>query len=455
MTVHLKDMDIKQILAFFLIFLGTFWISASGYAQLESYKDQIDPHCKIDDNRVIELEDPIYNTPLRSNASYKLSGLENLIGFLPAKGHEDTYNQLVLAGNYKKAGSEKRFPFLTKITRDGKILWGLHDNSKFHKTALNLHLSPSGYTIIGNMSKSRTQNGFYFSRYDESGKLEQEVPFFQPGTYLKARDSILTHDSDGYLIAADKVAFEKDGKQWSSALYRMDMNGFSPWDNQYNGGQNSTFHHIHKMPNGRYILSGQIEQDDKRIAGWLFYTNKVGKDGWQQTYIRGLSSVIQKVIPTRTGGFITMGEIESHNSPVKTAWIMRLNSQAQPVWQRYFKGLYKFTANDVKRDENGVISLLLTATPQKGAGEKKTHMRLITLTPRGELLNIESFSNADHAEGVALQTDQKGNRFILALKKFIAPAEVARKTGEISINEGWLFSIAPHEAFIDPCGLTP
>jgi len=44
------------------------------------------------------------------------------------------------------------------------------------------------------------------------------VPFFQTGTYLKVRDSVLTHDYDGYLIAADKVTFEKKEKEWDDII---------------------------------------------------------------------------------------------------------------------------------------------------------------------------------------------------------------------------------------------
>lgn len=439
-----------------LIFLITMFCTAQfvppSVAQTTLDVDQ----CTIEKTKIVTLDEPAFKSPIIMQSSYKLAGIQNIVDFEVAYNlkSEDKSNYIVL-GNFSKSqgGAEsasRTYPFLTKLNHKGEVIWDVHENHKNDLEAVALLKNKFGYVVLGNIADRAKGRGFYLTQYDAKGKKLRQMPFYIEGANAYAKSFDFTHDGKGYLISIDRVSPKN---KRDATVYRVNIDGFSPWDKKYALDEDTIFENIHRLSTGGHIVTGSIKKQDGRVAAWLFNLREKGSAGWQKSYLRGLNASLHHAIELKNGGFLVAGHTQSFYGDKKSAWVMQVDRNAAPIWQRFYTGDYDFHIKDIRVDENNLTSILMDAQPFYKKGVKPTvqlkgHLRLLTLSPRGDMLYHDSFQGGDNAYATKLLTSETSEHTIMAMKQYFPPKGIEDRN---PINEGWLFFAPSFADYVDPC----
>lgn len=251
------------------------------------------------------------------------------------------------------------------------------------------------------------------------------------------------------------------------------------WRRAYRPGIPNQLAGLSKLPDGNYLATGRIRTEDGRQAGWIL---KLGPDGtiiWQRTYQRGAFAVLGHAasLPFRSvGGFndlIVMGDARPLDGDPDAAWVMVMDANGEPIWQRYIRRPdYALSALGLLVEVDGRVTLALNAEGIEGGTEpRRDHVRLFTMTGRGVLISDESYIEGIEAEGAVLFRGTNGERGVVgtiqsdarpltpsgqlaeALKKDETAPENAPpppKAEEIQ-QEGWVFLATALDTYDDPC----
>jgi hypothetical protein len=171
------------------------------------------------------------------------------------------------------------------------------------------------------------------------------------------------------------------------------------------------------------------------MAGWLLKLNEDGTIIWQNTYPRGQLAVFRsgftKKMPYDSDHYIVTGQIMPYGADAGAAWVLEVDSLGATIWQRYFRAPgFDLDGRGVQAYGDGRISVLVNAK-QKGEGAATPdHIRLLTLSPRGELSGDEAYLEGHRAEARQLIPGWNGERVVTA---FIEVESLAGKENKVEL----------------------
>lgn len=420
--------------------------------------------CGVNQAEIVTLREAIFREPVIWDTEYgEDSGLEQIVDLVSAHKEDEVDDEtFIVIGHYTNDGNDTVLkPFVANLDKRGDLIWENRGKSSIMKTPVKIIKTNSGYAVLGNLQDPKSGNGFYISHFNKAGKRTQYHPHFWKNKNIKASGFALTKDKRGFVVAAERVVTRGGGPQ-EAMMYRINMDGSEAWHRIYNPGVKTLFRDITLLPNDRYALTGEIEQEDGRTAGWLLTMGEDGKMGWQKQYPRGSGSSIYKIIALEDGSMLVIGDVAPFGGKTTSAWIMKVHPNGAMIWQRHFTGEYRFNTKDILLEEDGRILILLDVFPVKESKKsigrtKRGHTRILTLSTRGELLNMESFTAGAHAHAVSMVFGENFERVVAGTvqaakpKKEEGEEEKEKKDINLSLFNGWLFATPSLDVYVDPC----
>jgi len=298
----------------------------------------------------------------------------------------------------------------------------------------------------------------------------------------------------GVLVLVQAVHRKNPVDQYGM-IFRLDAQGKTLWKRSYRPGISNIIYGVTPTLDGHYIATGSIRNEDGRMAGWVLLLDGDGTIMWQRSYPRGSNAILRmaatKNYLNQGPRFIMTGQIMPFDNNPGAVWVMETDNLGAPIWQRYMRtNGYDFDGRALAVYEDGRSTIVANA---KAAREGfSDHIRLLTMTPRGQVMEDESymegvaahatyFSLSDNAERLIAATIQTSNRAEKEARKVelitdaIIRREQEEKQGEnIDINaisaeemqdiedsipetfrtQGWVFAATPLGLFDDPCIVT-
>ncbi len=435
----------QAVFHFFLLFIVIF-------LPLQAVAQQ----CEVVPEEIITLRKPIYKTAMVWNASYGEDGLDQIVDSVLAHQKEDDEKGIIVAGNYTADEEDKILkPFIARLDKRGQVVWEKREKASRMKTVKRLLKTGRGYAILGDVKESKKGSGFYIARYSKTGERLSQRRVYASGASLIAKGFVQTKDKRGFIIAAEQVDKKNKDKR-IAVLYRINKDGTFIWKRKYSPGLNTVFNNIQALSDGRYMLSGAIAQEDGRMAAWLMSVDDAGAIGWQRQYPRGSGAKLSNVQLLKDQSMIVSGTVQPLTGTRKSGWVMKLDSVGTPVWQRYYTGKYRYEAKGLIVEEDGRSSVLLEAFPvgrgkKKGDVRPRGHARLLTLSPRGYLLNVESYTDGHHGHGTQLIEGHNNKRLVSGAIQGALPDGVSSDNLPPSVFDGWIFAATSLEPYQDPC----
>ncbi len=367
-----------------------------------------------------------------------------------------------------------------------------------------ISLADGGFVIVGesaeyNKDKGMGANQLYLARVDINGKIiwEKRYPVknfvhASQGIAVKDRLVVMSAVEEGKaksirLDFLDGLGAVKNSKTISDAVYDLTPEGIAslpgspvmtlalwatnrknPNDNftilkqvtaegkeissrQYLPGLPNRLESFQKTADGDLIGSGQILENGVK-AGWLFSVD--GQSGdlkFQRPYLRGFQSTLRAVSQDIDGSYIAIGDSIPTDAGLRAAWVMKVNSNGRPLWQRYIQGKYAFSGRDVSVAKDGRIIAMVNARPVGKDGGRE-HVRLMTFTPEGKLEGDEAVIEGANAQGVDLLVRDHSRILTGVTSSGLGNYGLAKDQRSAGWDI-WILGLPKLSAFQNPCGM--
>jgi len=201
--------------------------------------------------------------------------------------------------------------------------------------------------------------------------------------------SMTTLRSGETFVVAAKATNAKHPEESTTVILWIDKSGRVLSRKEYLPGIKTQAQHITYLADDTLLLTGRVKTDNGRDAGWIMKLSSYGDIIFQRPYARGTDSTLRAAIQTGDGNIIAVGDTIPNNGTDKAAWIIKVDSNGNPVWQKYLTGRYIYGARDLVELSDGRVSVLLSGQVTGEGG--RSHARVVTLSPQGIVVADESF----------------------------------------------------------------
>ena len=137
----------------------------------------------------------------------------------------------------------------------------------------------------------------------------------------------------------------------------------SAWVKTYGWVGNSEAHSVDKTSDGGYIVAGSTNETTWALPppygvgsdsdGWLLKLDSSGNVQWQKSYRTPGIDALYKVKQTSDGGYIAVGLTHLSLHGDANAWVLRVDSQGNVLWDNSYGGSQTDQANDVVQTSDG------------------------------------------------------------------------------------------------------
>ncbi|MHC4844958.1 MAG: hypothetical protein ACYTCU_02230 [Planctomycetota bacterium] len=173
--------------------------------------------------------------------------------------------------------------------------------------------------------------------------------------------------ADGAAIAADGGALFVGRNvldifvKHDAWVMRVDAAGEPVWSTGFgNEGVGRYFlFDAEELADGSWIAVGSAGLiDEPPQAAWVVRLSSAGDLLWQQEYGGGIAESAEAVTPTSDGGFAVAGRTNSSGAGSDDVWVMKLDSAGAIQWQKTFGGMEADVAEDIVALDDGGFAVV-------------------------------------------------------------------------------------------------
>lgn len=307
---------------------------------------------------------------------------------------------------------------------------------------------------------------------NEDGNIVREVGVADPQYSYEAIGIAPAVAGNGFILYAQATA-QKEPGSGHSKIFAYDGKGTLLWSRALRPGIPNKISFLSPMNDkGHYLATGQIRMDDGRMAGWIMELDEKGALLWQQSYPRGDGADIHAgTLLPEDEGLVFAGVAAALDDGGSAAWIMKTGTDGTPEWQRYLRqDGYALSARHIRREKDGRLIIMQNADPtdpatEKNANSGRHYIRMLTLSPHGDIIQDEPYIDGIHAHGRTLRNGQDSARVIFGniIENFSPPIGKASMEAEQNMPDsqtlpkrmlGWVIYAKPPASYDDPCPQT-
>ncbi|MDB5490393.1 MAG: hypothetical protein JWO78_242 [Micavibrio sp.] len=433
--------------------------------------------CRPDPEAIVTLNVPSFGTPTIWDAQFADKTAQN-IRFSGA---------VVLGnGNILAAGQEQSVDYKAandilveldsraRVIDDKRIKAGTGERS-----GAIMPLKDGGYIIASTIltGKKGDEKATRLARYGRDRVFRSDIILKDTNFDYQTAGLTLAGDGKSYIAIVHAVN-RRDNLDEYGLLFRISEGGKVLWKRAYRPGIANQINNVTALDGKHFVAAGRVRNEDGRMAGWLMGLNDDGTITWQKTYPRGHNAILRSVTVKRGAPdgdhIVAVGQVMPYGDSPGAAWVMELDGASETVWQRYVRATnYNLDARSALAEDDGRVMIMANATVKRGDEDGSNHIRLITLSPRGEVMGDEAYMQGKRAEAVQLIAGGSRERLVIATidavidgtgKKETASQRIARQqmigpvkpesgpaAPDTMRTQGWVFAATPLPAYNDPC----
>jgi hypothetical protein len=267
----------------------------------------------------------------------------------------------------------------------------------------------------------------------------------------------ITLDMDsGQMVLAAQAVNRKNSDDRFTLLIRTDATGKEVSRKEYLPGIPTRLEELEHVPGGGFIGNGRIEvsgdSSGNRAGGWLLKLTRQGDIVTQRPYPRGAGSTIRKIVSARDGTLIAVGDAVPGGGGERAAWVMKLSSSGEPIWQKYITGHYIYSAIDAGILTDGRVTVLMAGYPSGEGGRE--HMRLVAFTPTGQMTGDEAYIEGGGVVPVKMLL-RGDRRAVAAMAQTGFAGQDAPEDERLATYDFWVVGLTSLAPYNDPCSAAP
>ncbi|MCX8153502.1 MAG: hypothetical protein N3E52_03605 [Candidatus Bathyarchaeota archaeon] len=220
-----------------------------------------------------------------------------------------------------------------KIDNEGNMLWNRtfndQENSEFRYVLL-LH---DGFLFIGNKFHASGDTDGYVVKTDEKGEPIWEFSLNNGGV-----DKLFSaaKTQDGFLLVGLTNAIVDHG--FDVWIIKITEGGHLIWSKTYGWEMDDAGRAVAISADSQYFVAGYTNSAGN--GDYDFLLLKIDVEGnllWNRTY-GGVQSDKAYLIVNAHNGFLLVGDTRSKGKGDSDAWIIKVNSEGNPIWDRTIGG---------------------------------------------------------------------------------------------------------------------
>lgn len=332
-------------------------------------------------------------------------------GWLRAYGAEsyDTATAVTMAADggilvvgYSDAGQPSASDYsVTKLNPYGVASWRrvYGGQDKEYASAVS-PLADGGFLIAGDEGSFNRATGrnVWVMRITATGEVSWQRTYGGNGRD-DARAIAQTADG-GSIVAGSTQSFgagEEDG-----FLLRLSPPGSVIWQKSYGGTGSDALRAVRVTADGGLIVAGSTNSGG---AGgqdfWVLRLDSHGKVLWQGTYGGTGEDIANAIIETKDGSFVVAGSTQSYGDGYRDAWIVRLDSSGDVLWQKVYGGSGMDSAESVLETPEG---MLVVAGQHSAVGVTNSDAWVFQLTAAGAMRWQKAYGGQRNDAALAIAT---------------------------------------------------
>ena len=258
--------------------------------------------------------------------------------------------------------------WVSKLDSSGAIIWEYSFGFAGSDTPYSIiQTNDNGYLLSGvlDVSASNGQGDrklilsrhaggdFWVIKLNASG-VKQWSNYYGGSFTDTAYDAIQTED-DGYIIIgssdSDDVDITNNLGSYDFWILKISATGTLVWEKSFGGSEIDEAYGISQAADGNYLIVGDTRSNDLDISQnngaadlWIIKITPKGTLLWEKTLGGSSFDVGRSVSKTQDNGFLIAGSSRStdgsltSNKGQNDAWIIKINSSGNLVWQKTIGG---------------------------------------------------------------------------------------------------------------------
>lgn len=254
--------------------------------------------------------------------------------------------------------------WLIKTDALGNLIWEQSYGYSGNDEGVNLietsdnHLLITGVLDVtasgGQGNAGRHAGGDYWAiKVTQMGALVWSRYF--GGSFTDTPNGIAENSNNEFIIAgssdSDDVDISGNKGSYDFWVVKTESTGNMIWERSFGGMEIDEARGIAKSNDGNYVIVGDTRSSDQDVTQnngaadlWLIKISDDGDVLWEQSIGGTNFDVPRSIRPTSDGGFLIAGSSRSSDGNVdmnqgqNDAWIVKVNSNGQLLWQRTFGG---------------------------------------------------------------------------------------------------------------------
>jgi predicted secreted protein len=215
-----------------------------------------------------------------------------------------------------------------RLNSMGAVMWArTYGNPTAFDAAFSIQTTPDGGFVVAGITNGYAVNGliagdFWVFKIDATGDIVWQHAYGGPGADYAI--SIAKTSDNGFVVAGWTNSFGAGGNDaW---VLRLDNTGSVIWQKAYGGKGDDVAFSVGQTSDGSFIVAGSTNSSGAggRDA-WLFKLTSTGNVVWQKTYGGPGDDNAVSAEETTDGGFVLAATTSSFGNGNSDVWILKLN----------------------------------------------------------------------------------------------------------------------------------
>jgi len=272
----------------------------------------------------------------------------------------------VVAGYTSSKGAGGFDAWILKLDNQGNLLWDrTYGGSQDDRANSIIQTTDGGYVVAGyTSSKGAGEVDAWIIRLDREGNKVWDRTY--GGSHSDRANSLIQTTDGGYVVAGG--TYSKGAGEVDAWIIRLDREGNKVWDRTYGGSHSDRANSLIQTADDSYAVAGFTSS--KGAGGydaWIIKLDSQGNQMWNRTYGGSRADMASSLIQTTDGGYAVAGYTSSKGAGGFDAWILKLDNQGNLLWDRTYGGSQDDGANSIIQTTDGGYAVA-GVTWSKGAG---------------------------------------------------------------------------------------